>query len=65
MFSDDPVADFERHDMEQAKQLERLPVCEICGEPIQDKHLFLINDEFVCPACLERDFRKNTEDFID
>ena len=55
---------WEAHDREQAKRLERLPVCEICGEPIQDEHLYLINDEFVCPACLERDFRKDTEDYV-
>ena len=63
-YSDDPVRDFEQHDREQAKQLERLPVCEICTQPIQDEHLYLINDEFVCPDCLKRDFRKKTEDFI-
>ena len=65
MFSDDPLIDFERHDREQAKQLERLPVCERCGEPIQDDHLYLINDEFVCPECLERDFRKDTDDYVE
>lgn len=62
--TDDPVADFERHDREQAKRLAELPVCEICGHPIQDEHLYLINDEFVCPACLDRDFRKDTEDYV-
>ena len=64
LYSDDPVRDFEQYDREQAKQLERLPFCEVCGKPIQDEHLFLINDEFVCEECLIRDFRKNTEDFI-
>lgn len=53
------------HDREQTKRLEELPVCEICGEPIQDEHLYLINDEFVCPACLERDFRKDTDDYVE
>lgn len=61
----DPLDDFDRHDREQAKELEKLPVCEICGEAIQDEHLYLINDEFICPACLERDFRKRTEDYTD
>lgn len=55
---------WEAHDREQAKQLERLPVCEICGKPIQDEHLYLINDEFVCPECLERDFRKDVDDCV-
>lgn len=63
-YTSDPVADFVNHDREQAKRLERLPVCEVCGNPIQDEHLYLINDEFVCPACLERDFRKDTDDYV-
>ena len=54
---------WEAHDQEQEQALEKLPYCEICGEPIQDDHLYLINDEFVCPACLEREFRKDTDDF--
>lgn len=64
-YSDDPVADFDRYDREQADQLAKLPVCEICGEPIQDEHFYLINDEFVCPECLKRDFRKDTEDYVE
>ena len=44
--------------------LESLPVCERCGEPIQDEHLYLINDEFVCQECLDRDFRKDTNDYV-
>ena len=60
-YSDDPVADFARHDREQAKWLKRLPVCERCGEPIQDDHFYLINGDNVCPDCLEDQFRKEIE----
>lgn len=56
---------WEAHEQEQERQLEKLPVCEVCGNPIQDEHLYLINDEFVCPACLERDFRKETDDYVE
>lgn len=56
---------WEDHEREQAKQLEKLPVCEVCGEPIQDDHLYLINDEFVCSDCLERDFKKRTDDYVE
>jgi formylmethanofuran dehydrogenase subunit E len=55
---------WEAHDREKEEDLAELPVCEICGEPIQDEHLYLINDEFVCHECLVRDFRKNTDDYI-
>lgn len=64
-YSDDPVRDFEQHDREQAKWLAKLPKCGICGEPIQDEHMYLINDEFVCPDCLDRDFRKDTDDYVE
>ena len=37
----DPLDDFDRLDREQAKWLESLPVCERCGKPIQDEHLYL------------------------
>lgn len=55
----------EAHDREQERQLERLPVCEICGKHIQDEHLYLINDEFVCQKCLDRDYKKQTDDYIE
>ena len=56
---------WEAHEREKERQLERLPVCEVCGNPIQDEHLFLINDEFVCTDCLIRDFRKDTDDYVE
>ena len=55
---------WEAHDREQAKLLELLPFCEICGEPIQEDHFYEINDEFVCEHCLDKLFKRNTEDFI-
>lgn len=56
---------WEDHEREKEQALERLPVCEVCGNPIQGDHLYLINDEFVCPACLERDFRKDVDDYVE
>lgn len=53
------------HEAEQEKRLARYPVCENCGHPIQDEHLYLINDEFICTECLIRDFRKDTGDYIE
>lgn len=56
---------WESHEREKERQLERLPVCEVCGKPIQDEHLYLINDEFVCQDCLDRDFRKRVDDYVE
>lgn len=63
--TDDPLLDFWRHDREQAKRLERLPVCIDCGEPIQADHYYQICDEIICPECMESSYRKETEDYIE
>ena len=59
--SGDPEDDFDRLDREQAKWLESLPKCGICGEPIQDEHYYQINSENVCPECLDIHFRKDVD----
>ena len=53
MWTDDPIRDFERHDAEQEEWLERLPVCDDCGEHIQDEHYYDINGFKICPDCLK------------
>ena len=63
--TDDPLADFDRWDAEQAREFERLPICENCGERVTDDHFYMINDEVICPGCLESDYRCETEDFIE
>lgn len=63
--SDDPIADYMRHDAEQARELKRLPVCADCGQPVQDDHFFLIVDEVICPDCLEAGYRREIEDYIE
>lgn len=63
--TDDPLADFNRHEAEQESRLARRPVCCYCEEHIQHDHLFLINDEMICPDCLESYFRKDVDDFCE
>ena len=63
--TDDPVADYARWEAEQARDLAKLPICADCGEPITDDHFFLINDECICPACLDAGYRKWTDDYIE
>lgn len=64
-YTDDPVADFDRYDAEQQAKLEKLPVCSYCDTHIQDDYLYEINDEVICEECLNQNFRKNVEDFIE
>ena len=64
-WTDDPIADFNRHEAEQQKLIEKLPICYECGEPIQDDECFEINDELICPECLKDNHRKKVEDYIE
>lgn len=57
----DPEDDFNRLDREQAKRLSELPACDICDQPIQDEHYYLINGDNVCISCLNDHFRKEIE----
>lgn len=34
-WTDDPVADYDRYDAEQTRELEKLPRCSECDHPIQ------------------------------
>ena len=52
-YSGDPLADFDRYEADQHKQLEQLPVCEDCGEHIQDETAFYINGEWICESCMD------------
>lgn len=46
----DPIADFMRRDAEQQKWLDKRPVCEHCGEPIQEEQAFYYADMWFCTA---------------
>ena len=63
-YSDDPVADAERYQAALDKEEEALPRCSICDEPVKDDYFYLINDEVVCPDCLEYHYRKEVNDYI-
>lgn len=56
---------WEDHEAEQEKGLEKLPVCENCGQPIQSERCYIINDSFICPDCLESDFGHDTDEFTE
>lgn len=63
-WTDDPIADFERHDAEQERKLEQLPRCSECDEPIQDDFCYEINDEYICEKCLKDNHRKAVDDIV-
>lgn len=63
--TDDPVADAERYQEEQERELRKYPVCEVCCEPITTETLFHINGCFYHPSCMEVYFEEPTEDYIE
>lgn len=65
IYTDDPIADFDRYDMEQTRAEARLPLCEKCGKRIQDDEYFEIDSEILCRKCMEDKYMKYTNDFIE
>ena len=55
---------WEAHDIEMERRRARRPVCECCGEHIQDETAFLINGDWYCEKCMDN-FRELVEDFIE
>lgn len=51
------------HDTEQQKRLAKLPVCCMCGEPIQDEYYFEIEDSIYCEECLREYCRRETDEY--
>ena len=61
--TDDPLADFARYDAEQQSEMDKLPKCDYCDEPITDDYYFEINGDIICADCLNENFRKGVESF--
>lgn len=55
---------FRRHDEEQEMELQKLPICCYCEEPVQSEVYFEINDEIVCPYCLDEHFKRRTDEYV-
>ena len=53
-----------QHEAQQQAQLDKLPVCCECDEPIQTDEYYEINGECICPECLESNHRKWVEDYV-
>ena len=56
---------FDRYEWERQRELDRLPKCRKCENPIQDDYLYCIDDELICERCLNENFRKETDDYIE
>lgn len=52
-WSDDPARDAERYIADLDKQLERRPVCDCCGEHIQDEMVLHYKGIWLCEDCMD------------
>ncbi len=64
-WSDDPEKDFERYDAEQQAKLDKLPICNCCGEPIQQEKAVYYNDQWCCEECEDEFWQDIREDFLE
>ena len=55
---------FEQHEIEAEEWLKKLPICDVCCEPIQTEYSYVIGGEYICENCIEN-FRRNTDSLID
>ena len=56
---------WQRHDAEQQRRLSELPECCYCSQPIQDEYAYLIDGEWVCEECMDDQFRKCVDNYIE
>lgn len=54
---------WEANELAKERRLKELPECDYCHHPIQDEDYYYINGEYICPNCLDENFKRKTEDF--
>lgn len=63
-YTDNPVADYNRYAADQERELQKLPKCSHCGEPIQDDFCWEIDGEIYHQDCAEELFCHCTDNYI-
>lgn len=54
MWTDDPVKDAERYMEYLEEEAEQLPVCDYCGERIEEDHYYEFQGDIICPDCMDK-----------
>lgn len=58
---DDNYSLWRKRQREQDSWETSLPVCGYCGRPVQEDYYYRVNDELICPDCMENCFRVERE----
>lgn len=61
----DNFALWEMHDREEQEQLDRLPLCECCNQPIQQEQAVYYNDQWFCEDCEDEAWAVIRGDFLE
>lgn len=56
---------FKRHQSELDDEMDRLPVCDICEEPIQDERCYQIGCDVLCKECLEDNYGMYVDELME
>ena len=56
---------YRQHEAREQALLDKLPKCDWCGEPITDDYCYEINGDIICEACLNDNFKKRVDDYIE
>ena len=56
---------WEAHDREQEEALEKLPVCDCCGEPIQQGEAVYYNDQWFCKDCEDKAWEHIRKEYLE
>lgn len=60
----DNFSQWEFHEAKKEEWLRTRPVCEHCGQPIQEDWLFDVNGVLYHPACAAEVFERSAEDYV-
>lgn len=54
-----------QHLADEDRAEEKYPHCDICGKTIYDEHFYEIEGDYYCEDCLNDEFRRNTDDYME
>ena len=62
-YTNEPALDAAQRDYERDRWLESRPICDWCGEHIQDEWMYMFDGKTVCETCME-ECRYSVDDWM-